>query len=433
MIKETYQINLDTDILVALREKVNEQQHITITIDDGEYHTWDKLCAIMDRLDDTVDYLNELKLNTDKYQSSAFDFYNFINNAAVVVDCVLGLAKIFNVSNEEICNSTEIFNQLGNNGTGTDKRYFEYLRSLCSVHPIATDRHKIYRDNSKFECSPFVMWNNNGIRVDENSELIAVVYTNKEGDSYKRIQIYISQIFKYVESRLEFVKEITNAIDEYQKDIIAGFKMKPIKRESEFDTYIDYLKNLDEELNNRFGSEKIYSFDYIIKLFELKLSNLENQNKMNLYLSALKYAIKFEHNSMQNMSYEGFENNGLIYAKENLETSLYIELHSLNSGSSERRKYSYNLEKIHYLSYDSGYNNKEWAYTQLKGAHTFLEKYVSFQGAQSDFEHYALVQLALYLNCLENKCIANENIPNDLKFRRRLLLEDEMKELFSGK
>ncbi|MDA2593827.1 hypothetical protein PDQ30_26750 [Bacillus cereus group sp. Bc065] len=130
MIKETYQINLDTDILVALREKVNEQQHITITIDDGEYHTWDKFCAIMDRLDDTVDYLNELKLNTDKYQSSAFDFYNFINNAAVVVDCVLGLAKIFNVSDEEICNSTEIFNQLGNNGTGTDKRYFEYLRSL---------------------------------------------------------------------------------------------------------------------------------------------------------------------------------------------------------------------------------------------------------------------------------------------------------------
>ncbi|MED3275788.1 hypothetical protein [Bacillus thuringiensis] len=91
------------------------------------------------------------------------------------------------------------------------------------------------------------------------------------------------------------------------------------------------------------------------------------------------------------------------------------------------------MEKIHYLSYDSGYNNKEWAYTQLKGAHTFLEKYVSFQGAQSDFEHYTLVHLALYLNCLENKCIVNENIPNDLKYRRRLLLEDEMKELFSGK
>ena len=44
----------------------------------------------------------------------------------------------------------------------------------------------------------------------------------------------------------------------------------------------------------------------------------------------------------------------------------------------------------------------------------FFEKYVSFKNVKSDFEYYALVNLALYLECLENDCIINKNIPNDL-------------------
>ncbi|PGQ46313.1 hypothetical protein, partial [Bacillus cereus] len=319
MTKEVFQICLDPTIIEMLRDKVNEQQNITINKKDGEQRAWDKICAIMDRLDDTVDYLNRIKLNTGRYSRSAFDFYDFLNNASVVVDCIKQLAKLFDVPDDKIKLSTNIFNQLGKDEQGTDERYFEYIRSLCSVHPIETSRHKRYQDN-KFECSPYVMWNNELISYDNDCDIYAVVYTNKDEETLKRVKIYISQIFEYVKTRVEFVKDITDGIDQYQRAIIAGFKQKTIKQESEFDTYIEYLKNLDKELNNRFGSERIYTFDYIIKLFELKLSNFENQHKMNLYLNALKYAIKFEHNSMQNMSYEGFENNGLIYAKNNLET-----------------------------------------------------------------------------------------------------------------
>lgn len=246
----------------------------------------------------------------------------------------------------------------------------------------------------------------------------------------KRVPIYISQIFEYVETRLNFVTEIINAIDEYQKQTILNLKNKPIKKEKEFDNYIDYLRNLGKEQKERYGSEIFYPFDYIINLFELKLSNPNSQNQMNLYLNALKYAIVFEHNSMQNMSYEGFENNGLLYSERNIETSLYIELYSPDSGSEECRRYGYNLEKVSYLSYDADYKNKKWAYIQLKQASTFLEKYVSFQGAKCDFEYYALVQVALYMDCLENKCTINKNIPNDLKYRRRLLSDYECKKLF---
>lgn len=422
--KNTFKINLDTTILYRLRNKINEQNNISYNKIYGKFRAWDKICAIMDRLDDTVDFLNELKLNTGRYERSAFDFYEFMNNSSVIVDCIKELAKIFNVSDDKIKKSTNIFNRLGKDNKGTDEKYFEYLRSLCSVHPVETSRHKRYQDND-FECSPFVLWNNTGI-CNDDYDIYAVVYTSKDECANKRVGIYMNQIFKYIETRLNFVNDIIDEIDKYQKKVIEDFINTPIKREEEFENYIEYLKNLDIEMKLRFGSDTWYRFEYVIRLLELKVSNPYNEDKINLYINALKYAIKFEHNNIQNMSNIGFENNGLLYNENKIETTLYIELQSPYSGSQETRKYGYNLEKIGYLNYDSGSSNKSWAYIQLKQASDFLERYVSFQGAQGDFEYYALVQTALYLDCLENKCLINKNIPNDLKYRKKLLSNNEL-------
>ena len=72
-----FNIILDLSILKKLRNKINEQYNISYSKQYGKYRAWDKICSIMDRLDDTVAYLNEIKLNTGKYRRSAFDFsYN---------------------------------------------------------------------------------------------------------------------------------------------------------------------------------------------------------------------------------------------------------------------------------------------------------------------------------------------------------------------
>ncbi|WP_370838234.1 hypothetical protein [Intestinibacter bartlettii] len=416
MKNKIFQINIDTSVLRRLRDKVNENQNISYNKQYKKYRAWDKICAIMDRLDDTVDYLNQLKLNTGKYRRSAFDFYDFMNNSAVVCDCIKELAQIFDVDDEEIKTSSEIFNQTGTDGKGTDSNYFKYLRSLCSVHPIETSRHKRYQDN-EFECSPYVTWNDNFIYVNDDCDIYAVVYTSKEGNSFKRVKIYISQIFEYIEKRVGFIEKIIYSIEDYQQRTIDDFRNEEIKCESEFDNYINYLKNLKFECEKRYGDDCFHSFDYIINLFQLELSNNENEYKMNLYKNAIKYAVKFEHNSIQNMSYEGFENNGLIDPPQNTETTLLTELVSPNSWSDEVRKYSYELGKISYLNDGSDISNIQWAYIQLKHIKPFLEKYVSFEKAKSDFEYYALVNLALYLECLENDCLINKNIPMDKNYR----------------
>lgn len=418
---KVFQINIDNNVLIKLRDKINEQRNISYNKEfhyknNKRYRAWDKICAIMDRLDDTVDYLNQLKLNTGKYRRSAFDFFDFMNNASVVIDCIEDLAQIFEVSDEEIKTSTDIFDKTGTDEKGNDKKYFEYLRSLCSVHPVETSRHKRYQEND-FECSPYVCWNDKHIWHDDDSDIYAVVYTSNDRETFKRIHIYIDQIFKYVRKRVDFIEIIINHIDKYQQEIINSYRHSEIKKEEDFDNYIDYLRNLKREVEKRYGNDAFHSFDYLIELFGLELSNIDNQEKMNSYLNALKYAIKFEHNSIQNMSYDGYENNGLLYSCTNIETSLLYELESLHSGSVEMRKYGYEIEKISYLSYDSCYDDRKWAYRQLDSIKPFLERYVTFEKAQSDFEHYALVKLALYLDCLQNDCLINKNIPNDPKYR----------------
>lgn len=426
-----FQIKINTQVLKELRRKINDEQ--SISYNKEYYHivdrkkgkhkvfrAWDKICAVMDRLDDTVDYLNEIKLNTGKYRRSAFDFYDFMNNASVVIDCIKELVDIFEVDDSDIKTSNNIFNQYGSDNKGTDERYFEYLRSLCSVNPIETSRHKRYQDN-EFECSPYVMWNDGTVWCNDDSDLHAVVYTSKDEQFNKRIKIYILQIFEYIKTRVNFIENIIEAIESYHNKVILEFKSSHIKSIDEFGNYIDYLENLDNVAEERFGSEYWSKFDYIINLLKLRLSNSKNKNKVKLYINALIYSVDFEYNALQNMSYVGFENNGIINAKDNYETSLLSELYSLNSKSDIQRKYSYNFEKIEYLNYDSGDSNKSWAYVNLKKVSSFLERYVSFEGATGDFEHYALVQVALYLHCLENKCIVNESIPNDLKYREKLL------------
>ena len=52
MENEVFKIELDTEILRKLRNKINEQKNISYNKMYKKYRAWDKICAIMNRLDD---------------------------------------------------------------------------------------------------------------------------------------------------------------------------------------------------------------------------------------------------------------------------------------------------------------------------------------------------------------------------------------------
>lgn len=431
MSRKVFRIQLEQKLATDLRKVINEEQIISINKPlnnkkRSAFSAWDKTCAIMDRLEDTVEYLNSIELNTSKHTRSAFDFFNFMNNASVIIDCISELAGIFDYDLNEANSNFSIFNQRGVDGQGTDKQYFEYLRSLCAVHPVDTSRHNRYQDN-EFECSPFVAWNDGTIWREKDGDLCAVVYTSLNDGKHKRIMIKIPEVFTYVQNRYALIVKIIERIKEYHSSVIEQFRRRHIRRADEFDNYIEYLENLVNESIERFGNSSKYELLFFINLLKLKISNFKNFELYKKYCAAFEYAVQFQHKTLQNMCYEGYKNSGIMYPERNSGTTLLLELYSPDSNSEAHMEYGYQIEKTSYLTYES--EDKFWAYEMIKEATPFFGKYVTFVGACGDFEHYVLVQMALYQDCLENKCILNMNIPNDLRYRLQLLSDEDYAKL----
>ena len=136
----TFTFAYNTDYLRALRDTINEERNLscekTGTMQKQIYPAWNRICAIMDRLDDTVNYINGMVLG-ECHNRSAFDFYEFINCSYIVIDCIKSIAEIYSLDLSELEDSKSVFGDPFLSG-GTDGLFFNYIRSLCAVHPICT-------------------------------------------------------------------------------------------------------------------------------------------------------------------------------------------------------------------------------------------------------------------------------------------------------
>ena len=115
---ETYKFHFNTQYAADLRDAVNDRPKQSIDNEHkekqtrGSYIAWNRTCAAMDRLEDTLSYLNSIELGKNKDTRSAFDFYDFINNAYIVIDCIKTIGRIFRIDNsliEEIEKSSDVF------------------------------------------------------------------------------------------------------------------------------------------------------------------------------------------------------------------------------------------------------------------------------------------------------------------------------------
>ena len=143
-----FKFQFDIGLVCALRNAINERINLSMNkkcySSKKSYNAWNKICAILDRLQDTLEYINRCTLGRCK-SKSAFDFYEFINNSYVVIDCIRVIGKIYGKNDEikTIESSQEIFGDALNAG-GNDNLFFNYIRSLCAVHPIETN-HQNYQ------------------------------------------------------------------------------------------------------------------------------------------------------------------------------------------------------------------------------------------------------------------------------------------------
>lgn len=439
---KTYRFHFNTQYAADLRNAVNDRQKQSIDNvhserqTNGDYCAWDRTCAAMDRLEDTVHYLNSIELGKNKDGRTAFDFYDFINNAYIVIDCIKTIGKIFRVDNclfEEIKNSTKVFGTKLSEKS-TDQKYFEYIRSLCSVHPLCTNHQKVFLNGSQFHCCPFVTWGTSLACFDsDNADLTAFIYPSNPRKPTRYLGLHISQFEQYLTEWIEFIPKIIEAKNAYTDQEYDKLRQEPVKSLSECENnVVKYLSYLKSEYCNRFDYGSDYLFDAYANFFTVELSDARNKTALEKYQNAIVYSLGFLRNEFQNMSYEGYENNGLKHPDAWIETTLFDELYKISSYDGAFSAYSYSLEKVYYLGPDSDYYeyDKMYARALLEGPKELINRFVHFTNNEPDEERVVLVHLALYLEALTRKNLLNKNIPNSSEYRMEVLSDEQYADLF---
>lgn len=434
----TFRFHFNTDLPHQLRVAINEKQDISLKKEavlknaKTECPAWDRICAIMDRLEDTISYINILELGAEE-KRSAFDFYEFISCAAVVIDCIRYIGNIFDVDPNlirRIEDTQEVFG-CEYAKDGTDRKFFEYIRSLCVTHPIETNHQPEYLQGSKFHCCPFVTWSHFGGGLRHSGDLHATVYTSC-GDGYGiHIPLYVNQFERYLGKWIDHIGNVIDAIHNYNEGIYDEFRRKPVKHLYEFKSIVEYLQYLQAEYSQRFGDYNSYIFEEHIRVFRITLTNPHNQALLEKYKNAIIYSLTFVHNSLQNMSQEGAENTGIVHKDPNAETELFVELTFFSNENSVFSPFSYHLQKAYNLdprSHSSCYD-KQHAKGLLEEVKDSINQFVIFKNNESDEETVVLITLAKYFDALNGKTLLNKNIPNEEQYRIQCLSEEEWEEL----
>ena len=430
-----FTFNYDLQVLTDLRAAMNENTFLAINKVNQygpkklNYQAWGRMCAAMDRIEDTVEHINTLTLGKEEYKL-AFDFYEFINNCYVVIENLKAMADIFNADYSSVEKANTSFSK-----KCSDSKWFTYVRSLCSVHPTNTSgrRHESIMQDEVLGCCARVVWDS--YHRHGTGDLMAIIYNfpqdQSEGKSvpdytYDCVSLSILDFQKYLQLWLDFVPTIIAAIHKYNDAKYDEFRKLPIKKLTDCKNDLERIAVLRKEYNQRYGNNIDEIFDLYLDACSIYLSSEKNRLLLEKFKNAIMYSCQFLYNALQNMSFDGYENTGLVDDKSSF---LFYELYYADSYKIDDFKdYGYHLSKL-YLLHSISYFEKERIRHLLEEIKPIVNKYVVFTNSELEDETLILIQMAIYFAALESKCTLNRNIPNELKYRIRTLSQEEVEEL----
>lgn len=114
-----------------------------------------------------------------------------------------------------------------------------------------------------------------------------VSYNNNTDELLTNKPISIQEIFNYIKYKYYSLNYLIKKVKFYYKEQVKGLRNKPIKKPGSFSEYNDYLTELLKECKIRFPDLED-NIKEVIDVFNLKISNKENQIKYNKYCEALK-------------------------------------------------------------------------------------------------------------------------------------------------
>ncbi len=270
-------IFFDCNLSHELRQIINSSP--IFIYDENEKKNFTFICSIMDRLDDSILFLN----THNNLPQTLDDFLLFMVHACIVNDAVKEIMAKLNIEDntrkdknffKETCMAKPL--SLSEDACPTDSKFFEYFRSLTFAHPFETSRASFLKENKEIHFSPFVMHAKNFIKP---GFVGAMVYSNK---SMETLPIFVSfdALKNYINSRYMLISKVIEVLHnkiEQQNEIWKKHKVVDGK------TPLNTLKDIASILKERYQetsdiNELIYIFEYAPKT-EKTQKSLDNLKK----------------------------------------------------------------------------------------------------------------------------------------------------------
>lgn len=337
-------LNLDPKLNKQLRDTLNEHHNFMYEKKSEfnvpgkgrkkeESNAFNCTCACLDRIDSLVKHCNDISKNI----KDDYGLCDILNYGQTLIDCISMIANIYGVTyNSE--GDISCFNEEGLDGKGNDEKYFKYIRSLCSAHPVETSYHPSYQGKQPEWC-PWInkadlqrqIWGLDNEKFAE-ADFVAIVYRN-DVKYNKHVCISLKKIYQYLSKRYSYIETIINEVKRQDKEKICELRNKHILLPEECKDYDSYLDELKAAIEERYGDNSSWQVNEWKTILNSHFKDKDFEEILELYKAELKKGIAKIHCSLQCMELDYyFEDEAVAY------TTSFIPF-----------EHSYSLSKLHYL------------------------------------------------------------------------------------
>ena len=284
--------------------------------DEDIKQNWSLICAVMDRVDSCVKYINKREqdfINSEEdfmiffmfaamlkdairelfvqlkieypFDEDVPDSYKFFYKTFAAYECLhkMFLQKENNQVDEQACSRMDClspkcpkYNEDKMSYCPKDDQFFEFLRALVFAHPCKTNRPRFL--NNETQYSPWVIANK--ITSLFYSEDMGIrIYSNKFDEIFDFN--FKSDVLKdYIKSRYSLLKVATNWAKNKIKEFESRWSERKVNRAL---TPIGILEDIKEILTIRHESDLNYELDDAISYLSCPLTEEKNQKAVAEY------------------------------------------------------------------------------------------------------------------------------------------------------
>lgn len=379
---------LNKQLCGKLRDVINETD--IFVKDKKESEKFLFICALMDRFDTVVKYINEHQKRPDSEE----ELIIFMVYSCIIKDGIDYIKKSLKIGKSE---DRKIFEyiykkepiNIPDNVKFDDDKFFSYFRSLIFAHPLYTSRSIPMSEENEIQYSPYIVME--PLYTTTFIDPIGTaIYSNKR-EIMEPLLISFESLKEYIKDKYEELNDVITKLREIIDDKKTEWKKHKVNRNQED---IDVLKDCVNILEERYMDT--YEVEELITYLTCENSLKENIENVNKYRNEIKRIIPSICDAIDLHNIEEFHSiiSFILYVRPNAHKMMH-----------------YQLEKIYgYLNYDYDIDYIEWGLKQA-GAFSkeFAKKWVIIKPRDMDLDEIKmLTQVACYLEYMEQKEGKNE-------------------------